>query len=212
MSDPLPVDVVEAAVQAAGAAFHFKKPLQLLMRRAGVPDTMWHRYEQLSKYQIARNIFGDLEAKGPAGNAIQQRIVQQLISLRSFPREVDAATAARAVQSLRELSRSELLESEIEKRDRERRLGSNTQRQINALYRATQLVKLKASFQTLVVSQDRQRRGFELELPFKDLFRLFDLEYKQSYRTETEQVDGAFKDGLINRGNRRILRDFVEIR
>lgn len=198
MASFLPVDVVEAAVQVAGTAFHYKRPLQLLLSRAGVPETMWHRYESLSKYQIARNVFGDLEMKGQPGAEIQIKIIEQMVSLRAFPPEVDKASAVEAVRRLRELSRSPLSESESEKRERELRLGVNVKRQEDALHRSTQLGELKRRFYALLTSENPQQRGFDLEQLLKELFRLFELDYTSSYKTETEQVDGAFKFGAFD--------------
>ena len=45
---------------------------------------------------------------------------------------------------------------------------------------------------SLVISQDRQDRGFELEKVMYDLFELFDLDPKASFRNTGEQIDGAF--------------------
>jgi hypothetical protein len=44
----------------------------------------------------------------------------------------------------------------------------------------------------LVVSQNVQGRGFELEKVMYDLFELFDLDPKASFRNTGEQIDGAF--------------------
>lgn len=45
---------------------------------------------------------------------------------------------------------------------------------------------------TLVISADKQGRGYELEKLMHDLFELFDLDPKASFRTTGEQIDGAF--------------------
>src|SRR5262249_13903839 len=44
----------------------------------------------------------------------------------------------------------------------------------------------------LVVSANVQGRGFELERAMYDLFELFDLDPKASFRNTGEQIDGAF--------------------
>lgn len=44
----------------------------------------------------------------------------------------------------------------------------------------------------LVVSTNAQARGFELEKIMLDLFELFDLDPKASFRNVGEQIDGAF--------------------
>lgn len=45
---------------------------------------------------------------------------------------------------------------------------------------------------SLVISQNVQGRGFELEKVMYELFDLFDLDPKASFRNTGEQIDGAF--------------------
>jgi len=54
------------------------------------------------------------------------------------------------------------------------------------------LEDIKARYMGLVVSQNAQGRGFELEKVMFDLFELFDLDPKASFRNTGEQIDGAF--------------------
>lgn len=54
------------------------------------------------------------------------------------------------------------------------------------------LEEIKACYMSLVVSTNVQGRGFELERVMYDLFELFDLDPKASFRNTGEQIDGAF--------------------
>lgn len=54
------------------------------------------------------------------------------------------------------------------------------------------LEEIKIEFYQLVSSTDMQARGFKLEKIIKDLFTLFDLDPKASFRIQGEQIDGAF--------------------
>jgi hypothetical protein len=54
------------------------------------------------------------------------------------------------------------------------------------------LEDIKARYMALVVSSNVQGRGFELERVMYDLFELFDLDPKASFRNTGEQIDGAF--------------------
>jgi hypothetical protein len=54
------------------------------------------------------------------------------------------------------------------------------------------LEQIRKRYTGLVVSADPQGRGFELERVMFDLFELFDLDPKASFRNLGEQVDGAF--------------------
>ncbi|MFZ3590352.1 hypothetical protein ACOI1C_14130 [Bacillus sp. DJP31] len=51
---------------------------------------------------------------------------------------------------------------------------------------------LKSQFYQLVTSTNPQSRGYELEKILKELFVLFDLDPKSSFKIQGEQLDGAF--------------------
>lgn len=48
---------------------------------------------------------------------------------------------------------------------------------------------------TVSTADDRQGRGYSLEDLLKELFALFELRYRKSYKVEGEQVDGFFTFG-----------------
>ncbi len=54
------------------------------------------------------------------------------------------------------------------------------------------LEEIKNEFFRLVSSSEPHQRGFQLEKIMKDLFTLFDLDPKASFRIVGEQIDGAF--------------------
>ena len=56
----------------------------------------------------------------------------------------------------------------------------------------TKLEEIKKEFYQLVGSVDPHARGFKLEKIIKELFSLFDLDPKASFRIQGEQIDGAF--------------------
>ncbi len=51
---------------------------------------------------------------------------------------------------------------------------------------------IKARYMTLVTSTNKQARGFDLEKIMYDIFELFDLDPKASFRNTGEQIDGGF--------------------
>ena len=54
------------------------------------------------------------------------------------------------------------------------------------------LAKIKVEYFSLFGSDSPQKRGFKLESILYDLFELFDLDPKASFRNTGEQIDGAF--------------------
>lgn len=57
---------------------------------------------------------------------------------------------------------------------------------------AEDLEELKSRFNQLATCRDLQKRGFELEKFLYDLFLLYELEPKGSFKNYGEQIDGAF--------------------
>lgn len=57
---------------------------------------------------------------------------------------------------------------------------------------ADELGKLKDRFNVLATTRDLQKRGFDLERFLYDLFLLYELEPKGSFKNYGEQIDGAF--------------------
>jgi hypothetical protein len=55
-----------------------------------------------------------------------------------------------------------------------------------------ELATLKERFNNLAISKDIQKRGYDLEKFLYDLFMLYDLEPKGSFKNAGEQIDGAF--------------------
>lgn len=56
----------------------------------------------------------------------------------------------------------------------------------------TQLEQINQRFKGLLNSSNAQSRGYELEKILKDMFILFDLDPKSSFKVKGEQLDGAF--------------------
>lgn len=72
------------------------------------------------------------------------------------------------------------------------------------------LEAIKARYMALVGSGNPQARGFELERVMYELFELFDLDPKASFRNLGEQVDGAFSlDGTEYLFEAKWQREFV---
>src|SRR5207302_8756779 len=52
----LPFEIREAVVQVCGRTFWLKDPLRAFLLAAGVPSPLYERYEEESKYKIARHV------------------------------------------------------------------------------------------------------------------------------------------------------------
>jgi hypothetical protein len=59
--------------------------------------------------------------------------------------------------------------------------------------RAKKLTELRNNFNDCLVKTDRQNAGYSLEDILELLFPLFEIEYRKSYKTKTQQIDGHFR-------------------
>jgi hypothetical protein len=102
-----------------------------------------------------------------------------------------AARARAAVAQLKSLiePHDQVKKEHDELAERQRRAAEKLQS--NAAVRQ-KLEGIKSRYMALVMSTDTQARGFELEKVMYDLFELFDLDPKASFRNTGEQIDGAF--------------------
>jgi len=105
---------------------------------------------------------------------------------------VDKSKRARAaVAQLKKLvePHEELKKEKDEIAERQRRAADMLKS--NAAVRQ-KLENIKSRYMSLVMSSETQSRGFDLERLMYDLFELFDLDPKASFRNTGEQIDGAF--------------------
>jgi len=102
-----------------------------------------------------------------------------------------ASEARQAVRKLYELVQAHdkvvTEQKEVAERRREEAAKLDTRKAV-----IQGLEELKKRYTALVVETDKQKRGFALEKVMYDLFRLFDLDPKASFRITGEQIDGAF--------------------
>ena len=102
-----------------------------------------------------------------------------------------ASRARKAVTALRKLSQPhrDMIE---ERRAREKRREEYLKGNYARVAFAKSLETLYGTYKILVSSTAPQKRGYELESLLRELFELFDLDPKASFKLKGEQIDGAF--------------------
>jgi hypothetical protein len=102
-----------------------------------------------------------------------------------------ATLAKNSVEALRQQLKGhqDLIEQQKEQEDR-RQIAYEKSLKIKGVQE--RLDEIKKDFYKLVGSSNPQSRGFQLEKIIKDLFILFDLDPKASFKITGEQIDGAF--------------------
>lgn len=125
-------------------------------------------------------------------------LIQAVCSMNDFSHlrrlddgEEKAYRAESSVSALKKLSQAHLhLFEEKKKADERREAYTDKIEQVKAFSDA--LDELNERYKKLVVSDKHQKRGYELEKLLIQLFELFDLDPKASFKLKGEQLDGAY--------------------
>lgn len=149
------------------------------------------------KREISDTVINKLAADQTKYFHVISSFIEELCNFEDFSHlnsEEDAAqkvaAAKNAVGALRK-NASNYLQTLIEKKESQKRSETNKRRvaEINTFNKG--LEELKAEFFGLY-SLSPQQKGFALEKFLRNLFQLFDLDPKASFKIQGEQIDGAF--------------------
>jgi len=190
---------VVALKDALCAVYWYKSDLRSFIH-AAVSDPQilarlnWDNY----KRQIVSDLVDHLCADQDRHLGDITRLCTQVAELRTFEhlRKLDggeekAKRAQQAVTQLRALVEPHATARDEEAAIKDRQSKAAEKLRANVAVRA-KLEDLKGRYLKLVTSGDRQARGYDLERLLYDLFELFDLDPKASFRNMGEQIDGAF--------------------
>lgn len=169
--------------------------LQLCLSNPGILNSFsWENY----KRQIASDVVDYLVANPELHLGDLTKICYELCKLTDFshlkplddgPQKVDKAR--NAVNQLKQLVEPHQdLKNEQDDIKRRQEFAARKLRE-NAAVRQ-KLESIRTRYMALVGSDNAQGRGFELERVMYELFELFDLDPKASFKNLGEQIDGAF--------------------
>ncbi len=199
MSKRLSPAAVVAVKEALCSIYWYKNDLrsflqQCLQNAALIGSIDWTKY----KRQIVSDLVDQLVENQDKYLGSLTRVCHEVSIVTSFEHleQLDGGSekAARARASVQQLQ-SLLIPHELMKKEsdelaqRQRRVAEKLK--TNAAIRE-KLEQIKVQYMALVTSTNAQSRGFELEKIMYDLFELFDLDPKASFRKLGEQIDGAF--------------------
>jgi hypothetical protein len=193
----LPIEVKNALIKACSRSFWYKQPLFEIFDRADIPENLYIKYEHEIIVKIARLLIEDLENMGEEGYLLQRSLLTEFCKLHSIldkkaPGYNDALDALHVLKSLAQ--EHDLIIKEERKNSFVQ--VANVEHQVQqARDRERRLKELYGVFGKMSLSYDSQTRGYDLEDLVKELFNLFELRYRKSYRTECEQIDGFFSFG-----------------
>ena len=101
-----------------------------------------------------------------------------------------AAAARAAVGALRKLAHAHSSIVDEQKKVEERRQKDHQELLRNTAVRE-RLEKLNEEYMPLLTDLNHQRRGYRLEKILREIFELFDLDPRASFKIEGEQIDGV---------------------
>ncbi len=154
----------------------------------------WDNY----KRQVVSDLVDQLCADQDRYLGDLTRLCTQVVDIKSFDhlKQLEGGNekikrAAAAVAQLRSFvePHEDIAREDEALRERQRRASEKLK--ANAAVRE-KLDDLNGRYMALVSSSEKQQRGFALESLMYDLFELFDLDPKASFRKIGEQIDGAF--------------------
>lgn len=154
----------------------------------------WDNY----KRQIVSDLIDMLTREQDVYLGALTKLCYEVTSITNFPHleqldggEQKARRAKEAVEQLRQLVQphQERVEDEAAA---DRRLKERAEKLRRNTAVREKLQELNTRFMSIATGSNPQSRGFDLECLMYDLFELFDLDPKASFKNTGEQIDGAF--------------------
>lgn len=221
---------IMALKEALCSVYWYKSDLRgFLQLCLSNPSTLsnfnWENY----KRQIASDVVDYLAGNPGAHLGDLTKICYELCKLKDFshlkplddgPQKIEKARDA--VNQLKQLVEPHQdIKKEQDDIKRRQELAATKLRDNAAVRQKLEAIKLR--YMALVSSDNAQSRGFELERVMYELFELFDLDPKASFKNLGEQLDGAFSlDGteylfeakwqktLVNKADLAVFSDKVK--
>jgi len=190
--------VLHALGQALARAYWYKDDLRRYLTHClGNPALVGSLNWSARKWEIAGELVDRLKAREDLYQEDLIRLVDETCRMNDFShlRRLEdgrekAEAAAEAVDALRRVAAEGLeLREELERAQRLRR--EKADRREAAMSLQGRIEELRGRYLQLF-AMPPQARGFELEDLLSELFDIFDLDPKRSFRLTGEQVDGAF--------------------
>ena len=189
----LPYEIRTQIIQCIGTCFHYKDNVEAFFISCGVDKRLASKHRDSYKYVWARKLLDELD-ETPDGYLLQRKILTELCKFRKLPdlKAENPDAGLSALRKLKELAVENKIEFEEMKQDTKNRKEIAKEKVKIIEERSQRLKDLKKIFYEGISKEDRASAGYSLEDILEQLFPLFDLDYRKSYRTDTQQIDGYF--------------------
>jgi len=190
----LPYEIRTQIIQCIGTCFHYKDNVEAFFISCGIDKIIASKHKDSYKFVWARKLLDDLD-EIPDGYLLQRKILTELCKFRKLPdpKAENPDAGLSALRKLKELAVENKIEFEEMKQDSKNRKIIAEEKSKIIEERSYRLKDLKNLFFEGISKEDRVSAGYSLEDILEQLFPIFDLDYRKSYRTETQQIDGCFR-------------------
>jgi len=154
----------------------------------------WDNY----KRQVVADLIEELTKDQEKHLGVLTKLCYEVTSITTFTHleqldggEQKARRASEAVEQLRQLVEPHQDKVKDDEEAEKRRKERTDKLKKNSAVRE-KLSEINTKFMAIATGSSPQTRGFDLERLMYDLFELFDLDPKASFRNTGEQIDGAF--------------------
>lgn len=199
MSKSISAAAIQALKEALSSIYWYKSDLRSFLQNC-ISDTKIISYANWENYkrQIVSDIVDYLCSDQEQFLGDIRRLFHEVSKMKSFPHlehiEDSQRKIAKARSAVEELKRIIDIHDKVTQEDKtieKRRQVEAEKLQRNMAVRE-KLAEIKNCYTSLFSSCKPQARGFKLEAILYDMFELFDLDPKASFRNTGEQIDGAF--------------------
>lgn len=201
MTKRISTEAYQALRDALAVVTWYKRPFQALvaMSLRDCPELVAGLNFSDTKRNVADELVQRLVSQEGQYQDVTIQFMLEVAAMSRFPdieqlQEPDRATrladARAAVARLRDLT--DQFSGRLAEREKLHAVREANRAQAEALRKfEDEVAALKDRFLKLQSASDARQRGYDLESLLADLFRLFDMEPRLAYRTETEQIDGS---------------------
>lgn len=200
MNKTLSPAAVVALKDALTHIYWYKKGLRTFLSSCLKNNQILSKYdwENETKRDIASNLVDEMLKHRTAYLSDITNICYEASNLQDFSHLQHLEDAKIKIQQAKDsVARlKKLVEPHKDKKLEEEKIEERkkTSAETNKRTQASQqkLEEIKNNYSALFTSDDHQARGFKLEKILRDLFELYDLDPKASFKITGEQIDGAF--------------------
>ncbi len=199
MSKRLSAVAIQALKEALCNIYWYKSDLKsflqnCIMDKNVIISVNWDNY----KRQIVSDVVDILCADQERYLGDLRRLLHEACKMDSFKHLEQLEDGKRKMQqaSIAVQALKEMVGNHDQKVKEEREMAERRKEAMEKLKSSKAVLQklelIKDTYFKLVTSKDPQSRGYELEKVLYDIFALFDLDPKASFRNVGEQIDGAF--------------------